>query len=125
MENDSPYGTDAVLYFPAILCAEFDSPLDALLGLHVALGEAMDALAAAWANGETRCLLASVDGGRMVAAVRLDDGRWAACNAFPEQAGASRAEVERRLQKLLGKTHGRRRGVIGTLPGKAKKNAAP
>ena len=49
-------------YFPAVICAEYDSPIDALVGLHVPQDEAMDLVAAAWADGRARCVLAQVDG---------------------------------------------------------------
>jgi len=96
-------------YFPAVICAVFDSPIDALVGLHVPQGEAMDLVAATWSGGEAKCVLASVDGGRSVAAICLPDGRWAACNAFVEETSATRREAERRLQKLL------KRGRSGTI----------
>ena len=38
-------------FLPAIICAEFDSPIDALLSLHVPQEEAMDAVVAAWHGG--------------------------------------------------------------------------
>ena len=42
-------------FLPAIICAEFDSPIDALLSLHVPQEEAMDAVVAAWHGGATGC----------------------------------------------------------------------
>jgi hypothetical protein len=51
-------------YFPAVILGEYDSPVDALLSLRVPRDEAMDLLAAAWADGCARCILARVDGGR-------------------------------------------------------------
>lgn len=100
-------------YFPAIVCAEYDSPIDALLGMHVAHDEAMDLVAAAWHVGNTRSVLASVDGGRAVAAVLLASGRWAGCNAFPEMCCASYQEAERRLGKLVKRG---KRGVVAEIP---------
>jgi hypothetical protein len=100
-------------YFPAVICAEYDSPIDALAGLRVPLDEALDIVATAWADGPARCVLARVDGGRQVAAILLPNGRWAACNAFTEQPCETPREAERRLGKLL--RHGRR-GTVGAMP---------
>jgi hypothetical protein len=103
-------------YFPAVICAEYDSPIDALLGLHVPRDEAMNLVAAAWAEGRTsgpQCVLARVDGGRHVAAILLPNGRWAACNAFVEQPCATPRDAERRLKKLMKRGQ---RGTIGTMP---------
>jgi len=99
-------------YFPAVICAEYESPIDALIGMHVPQDEAMDLVAAAWAAGETKCVLASVDGGRRVAAILLPGGRWAACNAFIEDACTTPREAERRLGKLLKKG---KKGTVGTI----------
>ena len=99
-------------YLPAIICAVFDSPIDALVGVHVAHDEAMELVAAAWHRGHATCVLAEVDGGRAVAAIRLADGRWAACNVFPEALCASLADAERQLKKRLKR---RRQGCIGCL----------
>ena len=96
-------------YFPAVICAIYESPIDALIGLHVPQDEAMDLVAAAWAGEEDACVLATVDGGRGVAAIRLPDGRWAACNAFVGESCATKKEAGRRLQKLL------KRGRSGTI----------
>ena len=101
-----------VLFFPAVICAEYDSPIDALIGLHVPLDEVMDLVAASWSAGDAKCVLASVDGGRHVAAIRLPEGRWAACNAFVEQVCTTRNEAERRLRKLLKRG---KRGVVGMI----------
>lgn len=104
------------VYFPAVICAIRDSPIDALIGLHVPQDEAMDLVAAAWAGESATCVLATVDGGRSVAAIRLTDGRWAACNAFVDEACSTRREAERRLQKLLKRS---RSGTVGILRGPA------
>jgi hypothetical protein len=114
----------AMPFFPAVICAEFDSPIDALLSLCVPHDEAMDLVAAAWRSGEaltaTGCeaasILATLDGGRRVAAMPLADGRWAACNAFLEPCCATRAEAERLLAKRLKRG---RRGLVGVLPAAA------
>ena len=101
-----------LLFFPAVICAEYDSPIDALIGLHVPQDEAMDLVAASWDEKEIACVLAAVDGGRNVAAIRMPNGRWAACNAFVGEACRSRAEAERRLHKLLKRG---RAGTVGTM----------
>lgn len=96
-------------FFPAIVCGECDSPVDALVALCVARDEAMDLVAASWFCDETGCIVAVVDGGRTVAAIRTPLGRWAACNAFLDQGSFSRLEAERNLQRLI------RRGRQGYL----------
>lgn len=103
-------------YFPAVICAIYESPIDALIGLHVPQDEAMNLVAAAWEGEGVACVLATVDGGRGVAAIRLPDGRWAACNAFVDEACSTRREAERRLQKLLKRG---RSGTIGIVRGTA------
>jgi hypothetical protein len=105
-------------YFPAVIRAEYDSPIDALAGLRVPRDEALDLAAAAWADGRARCILARVDGGRRVAAILLPSGRWAACNTFIEQSCATPREAERRLEKLLRRG---RRGTVGAM--RANKSA--
>ena len=105
-------------YFPAIICGEYDSPIDALLALCVPRDEAMDLVVAAWPAGVDDgcdccvCVLATLDGGRDVAALRRADGRWLACNVFLDSCCATRSEAERLLQKLLKRG---RRGCIGVL----------
>ena len=99
-------------YFPAIVCVECDSPIDALLALCVPRDEAMDLVAASWRSDECECILTTVDGGRSVAALRTPAGRWAACHAFLEHASATRSEAERQLRKLLKRG---RQGYVGEL----------
>jgi hypothetical protein len=101
------------VYFPAVILGEYDSPIDALLSLRVAHDEAMDLVAAAWADGRARCVLARVDGGRCVAAIPIPGGRWVACNAFVEQSCAMPREAKRCLDRLLKRG---RRGMIGAIP---------
>jgi hypothetical protein len=105
------------LFFPAIICGQFDSPIDALVSLCVAHDEAMDLVASSWRGAAssctTSCIVATIDGGRSVAVLRGDDGRWTACNAFLDHASASRSEAERQLKKLLRRG---RSGTIGVLP---------
>ena len=104
--------TPADCYVPLIVCAEFDSPIDALLSLCVPHDEVMDLVAASWRGGGRDCVATTVDGGRAVAALRLPHGRWAACNAYPRHACATRREAERRLAKLR-KRH--QQGFVGVL----------
>lgn len=99
-------------FIPLIVCAEFDSPIDALLSLHVPHDEVMDLVAASWLGDGRNCVATTVDGGRAVAVLRLPGGRWAACNAYPRHGCASHGEAERRLAKLR-KRH--QRGCIGVL----------
>jgi hypothetical protein len=99
-------------YFPAIICVECDSPIDALVALCVPRDEAMDLVAASWHCKESACVTASVDGGRSVAALRTSEGRWAACNAFLDKTSATRGEAESELRKLLKRG---RRGCVGVL----------
>lgn len=109
-----------VRYFPAVLCAEYDSPIDALIALCVPRDEVMELVAASWGaeggrddrDGEV-CILTTVDGGRSVAAIRTVERRWAACHAFPELACANRKDAERQLGKLLKRG---RRGYVAVLP---------
>ncbi|MDR2613962.1 MAG: hypothetical protein LBC91_01360 [Candidatus Accumulibacter sp.] len=111
---NEPLGERREIYFPAVICAEYDSPIDALVSLRVPRDEAMDLLAAAWADGTAGCVLARLDGGRHVAAIRLPGGRWGACNAFVEQSCATPHEAGRRLEKLVKRG---RRGAIGAVQG--------
>ena len=102
-------------YFPAIICSECDSPIDALLALCVPRDEVMDLVVAAWSAGIVDgcdCILATLDGGRDVAALRRADGRWLACNAFLEYSCTTPGEAERLLQKLQKRG---RRGCVGIL----------
>ena len=98
-----------------MICAEYDSPIDALTGLRVPQDEAMN-LVAAGSGEQTRCVLAQLDGGRRVAAILLPNGRWAACNAFVEQVCATPREAERRLKKLAKRGQ---RGTVGAMPAEA------
>ena len=99
-------------YFPAVIIAEYDSPIDALISLRVARDEVMDLIMATWSEDSTQCVMARVDGGRQVAAVLLPNGRWAACNAFADPPCASPHEAGRRLEKLL---KNGRRGTVGAM----------
>ncbi len=105
------------LFVPVVVCGEHDSPIDALLALHVAHDDAADAVAAAFhgAAGVPRpgfAVLAESDGGRVVAAVRTMEGRWAAGNAFPEKACATLAGAERELLRLVKRG---RRGLVAYI----------
>ena len=99
-------------YFPAVQCALCDSPIDALVALCVPRDEAMELVAASWAADHSACVLATLDGGRTVAALRTEQGRWAACNAFHEPTYTTRSDAERALQKLLKRG---RRGHVGII----------
>jgi len=103
---------DSARFLPLIVCAEFDSPIDALLSLCVPHDEVMDLVAASWSNEGKDCMATQIDGGRAVAVLRLTGGRWAACNAYPRHASATRNEAERRLAKLR-KRH--QCGLVGVL----------
>ena len=107
-------------YFPAILCALYDSPIDALVAQCVPRDEAIELVTAAWADDPHSCILTTVDGGRSVVALRTEHGRWAACNAFPDRSSATRDDAERALKKLLKRG---RQGYVGTLTVDEKKPA--
>ncbi|MFZ4537527.1 hypothetical protein [Propionivibrio sp.] len=83
-----------------------------MVALCVPRDEAMDLVAASWRSEEVICVVAYVDGGRTVAALRTPEGRWAACNAFLDDGCTTRREAERRLQKRLKRG---RRGYVGVL----------
>ena len=57
--------------------------------------------AAAHWNGDTGCLLATIHGGRHIAAMPTLDGRWAACNAFVDELFATQNEAAIKLDRLL------------------------
>lgn len=117
-------------YFPAIVYAEFHSPVDALCSLCVSHDEAMNLVVAAWYAADRRdrnqeidgrgerhewqgcTIVTTIDGGRCVAALPLENGRWAACYVYLGQATASCAEAERRLRKLV---RGKKRGLVGCV----------
>ena len=111
METTDP--ARPLCYFPAIVCHEYDTPIDALLALCVPRDEVMDLVVASWfAAGAAASIVTRVDGGRPVAALRTPGGRWAACNAFLDGCCATRQEAERLLQKRLKRG---RRGLVGVL----------
>lgn len=101
-------------YFPAILCVECDSPIDALVALCVPRDEAAELVAASWREADSATLVTTLDGGRPVAVLRTPEGRWAACNAFLDTCYATPQEAERRLAHLLKRG---RRGYVGVLAG--------
>lgn len=103
-----PVADAACRHLPVIVRSEHDSVLDALLALDLPRGEVMDLVVATWGR-PAGAILATVDGGRPVAAVPLADGRWVAGNAYPEHASASAPEAGRQLARLL------RRGRRGLL----------
>ena len=108
-----PANDKAKTYFPAVVCVECDSPIDALLALCVPREEAMDLVAASWRSNACECILTTVDGGRSVAALRTPAGRWVGCHAFLDHACTTRKEAERQLRKLLKRG---RQGYVGELP---------
>lgn len=99
-------------YFPAIVCVECDSPIDALIALCIPRHEAMDLVAASWKESDSPCLVATLDGGRPVVVLRTPEGRWAACHAFLNDLYATHQEADRRLARLL-KRH--RNGYVACL----------
>ncbi|HRF13710.1 MAG TPA: hypothetical protein PLR37_16615 [Candidatus Accumulibacter phosphatis] len=99
-------------YFPAIVCVECDSPIDALVALCIPRHEATDLVAASWVGSEPPCLVAVLDGGRPVVVLPTPEGRWAACNAFLNDLCATHQEADRRLARLL-KRH--RHGYVACL----------
>ena len=109
-----------LIYFPAVLCVLCDSPIDALVALCVPRDEAMELVVASWGSEPSSCVLATLDGGRTVAALRTAPGRWAACHTFHEPVWATHSDAERALQRLL--RHGRQ-GYVGVLPADEKKPA--
>lgn len=109
------------VYFPAILRAECDSPIDALVALRIPRQEAMDLVAASWGHGEPSALFAITDGGREVVALLTPEGRWAACNAFLGNLCATHQEAERRLAKVLKRHH---RGYVASIPSRQMTSAA-
>ncbi|WP_313951522.1 hypothetical protein [Accumulibacter sp.] len=100
-------------YFPAIVRTEHDSPIDALVAACVPRHEAMNLVAASWADEDSSCLVASVDGGRPVVVLRTPGGRWAACNAFVAVLYSTPQQADRRLGELL---KGQRHGYVACLP---------
>lgn len=100
-------------YFPAVIRSEHDSPIDALVALGVPRDESMELVAASW-NQPGLSLLTQVDGGRPVVVLPLGGGRWAACNAYPEQSCREANEAARRAEKLAKRG---RRGLVGVWGG--------
>ncbi|MEF8714222.1 MAG: hypothetical protein V5B39_11780 [Accumulibacter sp.] len=92
-------------YFPAIVCIERDSPIDALVALCIPRHEAMDLVTASWVESDWPCLVATLDGGRPVVVLRTPEGRWAACHAFLNDLCATHREAEQRLAKRLKRHH--------------------
>lgn len=95
-------------YFPAIVRAERDSPVDALVAACVPQHEALDLVVAAWWQPAAYYLLATIEGGRSVVVVPTPDGRWAACNAFLDEMCRTAEEAE----VCLSRKFGRRKGYV-------------
>jgi hypothetical protein len=99
-------------YFPAIVCIVCDSPIDALVALCVPRKEAMELVTTSWQGDETGCIVATLHGGRPVAALLTPEGRWAACNVFLDELFVTPQEASRRLAELLRRG---RRGYVGQV----------
>ena len=110
---------EAYHYFPVILCLVCDSPIDALIALCLPRGEAMELFSAAQWSGDTGCMLATIHGGRRIAVMPTPEGRWAACNAFPDELFASPRDAQRKLDSLL------KRGRTGYVGYVRREHAAP
>ena len=67
--------TSSLRYLPAIVCAEYDSPIDALLGRHVVHDEAMDRVTAAWQDGTVSCVVVTAGQARAPGLCRRVDER--------------------------------------------------
>ncbi len=118
------------LYFPVLFLPRhpaYASPVDALVALDVPYAEALECVVAGWYGrsateaGEERqekeegeAIVVRVDGGRAVAALRLEGGTWIACNAYPEKASTRRIEAERALMKIARRG---REGRVVCAPG--------
>lgn len=99
-------------YFPAIACGFRDSPIDALVALCLRRDEATMLVTASWGGDADGCIVATLHGGRAIAALRLPDGQWAACNAFLDELFATTQEASWRLGRLLKRG---RQGYVGYL----------
>jgi hypothetical protein len=99
-------------YFPAIVCIVCDSPIDALVALCVPRQEAMELVTASRWSDATGCIVATLHGGRPVAALLTPEGRWAGCNAFLDELFATPQEARKRLAELLRRG---RRGYVGQV----------
>lgn len=68
-------------------------------------------VAASWSGGEDAgCIVATLHGGRTIAALNISEGRWAACNAFLDEIFATPQEAKSKLNRLLRRG---RRGYVG------------
>ena len=134
----------AAPYFPAVICAEFDSPIDALISLCVPHDEAMNLVAAAWRssaaaseNSCDSCCDSSCDSGGGIGCdtgcdtgvdagcilATLDGGRHVA--VLRQSAGRwaacnafldHRCSTRAEAERLLAKLLKRgRRGMVGVL----------
>lgn len=109
---NTPLFPGAGRYYPAIVRAYFDSPIDALVSLGVAHDEAMNLVAASWRAHGPGSLLATLPGDRQLAVVPVSAGRWAACSIFGDAHCATHQDAERRLDRLL---RPGMRGIAGVL----------
>ncbi|MCL2831309.1 MAG: hypothetical protein FWD77_11355 [Betaproteobacteria bacterium] len=109
------------LYFPVIFLSrhpEHASPVDALAALDVPAAEALECALAYWhgrsaEEGQDEIILAWLDGGRAVAALRLGGQGWIPCNAYPESASSRRIEAERALAKIARRG---KKGCVACVP---------
>ncbi|MES2771986.1 MAG: hypothetical protein V4623_08425 [Pseudomonadota bacterium] len=103
----------SVAYVLAVVEAELDSPLDALLLLGVPQHEAMALLVASWTGPSTTPsptpavhqaeqgvpIFARLNNQRWVAVLYLPRGRWAACKIVPASQGAQWAGARNWLKR--------------------------
>lgn len=101
---------DPLGYFPAIVCVICHSPIDALVALCLPRDEAMMLVTASWGSREAGCIVATLHGGRPIAALLTPEGHWAACNLVLDEIFATPQEARRRLDRLLKRG---RRGYVG------------
>ncbi len=109
---------NSLIYFPAVILAEFDSAEDALKHLCIPHSEAMNLIVAHWQNDFFKppkignAIIAEQAGGRNVAAIYLENGRFAACNAYLAEASFNQSAAAEQLKKytLRGKV-----GIVGFI----------
>lgn len=109
-----------VYFLPVTVRSTHVALFDALLALDVPYDEAMLLMFAHWHRPATHpgsAILASIQGGRAVAAVPESDHsgrppRWLAGNAYPQQADTDARIAARQLQRLLRR---KQRGVLAQV----------
>jgi hypothetical protein len=70
----------------------------------------MRLVAASWSDNNPECIVTTLHGGRPIAVLRTQDGRWAACNAFLDEFFTTPKAAGRRLAELLKRG---RQGYVG------------